>query len=205
MAFRAFSLLQVQSPSRPQPVIGSWVGAGLSLPCAQPVEITLGGAAAGSGVTDAQALFRPGDEVVLINPDGTGYEKAYISSMANAAQNKVVLGHQHLADRPVTTQTHVSGIFGVGAFILLHAEVNNLAVQLADGAGSDYLYLGTAWNMTSTYLSFVKLAKVGAGSQPYLWSATETSAGNPFSTSELWILGGTGNSLDGYTPSYAIA
>lgn len=204
MAFRSFATLRLQSSTVAQPLLGSFITAGIGAPASQPITLTLGTIAASA--TDAEALFGAGDPVWLVNPDGTGAEPARISNVLSS--NQVVLGPQNTSGggifNPVTLQTHVSGVFGVGTWILLKQQVNNLFVQMEDGGGGTYSYIGTSIAMTALYRRLAKLPKVSAGQNPYTWSATENFGGNPFDTSELWILGGAGNSLDGYTPSYCI-
>jgi len=207
MAFRTTALLQVQSNTKPQPLIGSWITAGIGGPASQPITVTLGSAAVGSSVAyDAEALFRSGDPVWLLNPDGTGGEPAQISALPGG--NRVTLGQQQGSpqgvNNPVTLNSHVSGAFGVGTFILLHQLVNNFFVQAEDGNAGTFLYIGDAYNFTATWRRIAKLAKVGTGQQPYSYNAAEYSALNPFLTSELWILGGTGVNADGYTPTACV-
>jgi hypothetical protein len=205
MAFRSVGLMRIRSTTIAQPLIGSWITAGIGGPTNIPTTVTLGDAAAASGFTDAQLIFRTGDPVWLIDPNGKNAEPAVISSVANAVTNQITLGVQQSSgagkDNPVTINPHVSGILGTGTFILLKANVNNVYVQMEDNTGGTFSYIGDYFGMTASYRRIVKLAKVNTGVQPQSWSATESFGGNPFDSSELWILGGSGNSNDGYTPS----
>jgi len=209
MAFRSFGVLQIQSTTRPQPLVGSYITAGIGAPAGSPITLTLGTVAAGigGGVTDAQVLFQPGDPAWIINADGSGAEPVFVSSV-NAAANQITLGNQTTGgvagNNPVTTKSHTSGVFGTGSFIALNIDVNNTLVMLEDGTGGTWSYIGVSYAMTATYRRIFKLPKVGSGSNPYYWDASEAFGGNPFRVSELWILGGAGNSSDGYTPSFCV-
>lgn len=204
MSFRTFGSLKIQSTTIPQPLIGSWIQAGIGAPSNVPFPVTLGVAASGSGFTDAQVLFRAGDPVWLVDPNGKNAEPAIVASVAGAVTNQITLGVQQSSgggkDNPVTINPHVNGPLGIGTFILLKHEVNNVYVQMEDNTSGAFSYIGDYYAMTSTYRRIVKLAKVASGSQPLAWSAAENFGGNALDTSELWILGGSGNSNDGYTP-----
>lgn len=206
MALRSYATLHVQSTTVAQPLVGSWITAGIGAPSDVPLTLTLGTASQGSGPNDAEAIFSQGDPVWLLDPGTLIGEPAIITSVNTS--NQVVLGPQNASpgghNNPVTRLSHVSGAFGTGTWILLKQMVNNLFVQLEDGTGSTYVYIGNSPAMTATYRRVVKLAKVSSGQNPYNWSATENFGGNPFDISELWILGGANNSLDGYTPSFCV-
>lgn len=204
MALLAFPRFQIQSTTVAQPLIGSWITAGIGGPSNQPLTLTLGSACAGSGFSDSQ-VFIPGSQALLIDPNGSNAEIVTVQSIvAGANVNQIVLGPRTGGglssgyDNPVTLNKHVSGGFGTGTFILLHVEFNSVYVQPEDGNSGTYLYIGNQFNMTPTYKRIVKLAKVTSGSQPNDWSNTENSPGNPFISSELWVLGGSGNSSDSY-------
>lgn len=207
MAFRSFGVLHVQSTSQPQPLVGSWISAGIGAPTQDPIVLTLGTISGASATSDAQVLFQPGDYVWLIDPSGANGEPAIISSV-NVAANQVTLGPQTTGgiagNNPVTTKSHISGAFGTGTFIALALDVNNTLVQMEDGASGTWTYIGVSYAMTATYRRIFKLPKVGSSSNPFFWDASESFGGNPFRLSELWILGGSGNSSDGYTPSFCV-
>jgi hypothetical protein len=192
MAFRTFgSTFAVASTVIPQPLVGSWVTAGLDGPAKNPITLTLGTAT--SSGNDAANIFRPGDQAWLINAGGTNPEPVLISSVLN---NTLILGQQNVGAvvggiNPVTIYQHASGGIGTGTFILLQMNFNNIYVTLEDGATGQWLYLGNAWNMTATSHRISKLAKVAANVMPYFYSASESSPANPFSSSELWTLGTT--------------
>jgi hypothetical protein len=185
--------------------MGSWIVSGIGGPSNVPFTVTLGDAAAASGFTDAQAIFRTGDPVWLIDPNGKNAEPAMVTSVSGAVTNQITLGNQQTSGggvaNPVTLNSHVSGVLGTGTFILLKQPANNVYVQMEDNTGGTFSYIGDSYAMTATYRRIVKLAKVSSGTQPQSWTATEYFGGNPFDSSELWILGGSGNSNDGYTPS----
>jgi len=202
MAFRTTALMHIQSTTVPQPLMGSFITAGIGAPASVPITVTLGTICAGdSTVYDAEALFRVGDVVWLIDPDNTHGEPARISALPGG--NQLTLGQQQGSpggvNNPVTLNTHISGAFGTGTFIALHRSVNGIFVQMEDGTAGTWAYIGDSPLMTATYRRIVKLAKVSSAAQPQSWTATEYSAGNPLLTSELWILGGASNSNDGYT------
>jgi len=210
MAFRSMGVLHVQSTSVPQPLVGSWISAGIGAATRTPITITLGTISGASATSDAQVIFKQGDPVWLLDPNGANGEPAVISSV-NAGANQVTLSPQttHMSEtmggcNPVTTRPHISGGFGTGTWIILAMSVNNLLVQTEDGTAGAYTYLGVSYNMTATYNRVFKLPKVLAGQNPFYWNASESFGGNPFNVSELWVLGGSGNSLDGYTPSFCI-
>lgn len=192
MAFRVFgSTFAVASTTVPQPLVGSWVTAGLSKPAQNPLVLTLGTATASGN--DAANIFRAGDQAWLINADGTNAEPVNIGAVLN---NTVILEPQNVGAvvggiNPVTVYQHASGAIGTGTFIALQLSFNNMYITYEDGATGQWLYLGNKWNMTATANRIAKLAKVAANTMPYSYSATETSPGNPFSLSELWTLGTT--------------
>jgi hypothetical protein len=196
MAFKTLPRMQVQSTSVPQPAFGSWIASygGSSsatiAPASSPITLTLGTATAASGIQDANGIFAPGP-AWIINADGTGAEPVLIQSVSG---NTVTLGPQTTSSfvggiNPVTTQTHKSGSIGTGSFLMLKLTVNDLTIMFEDGATGNFLYIGNAWNMAANLFRISKLAKVAANAQPYTWTATETSPGMPFDTSEIWILG----------------
>jgi len=197
MALRTSAVLSVQSTTVPQPLLGSWITAGIGAPATRPITLTPG--------NDATNLFHPGDPAWIIDPNGANAEAVLISGVSG---NTVTLGPQSSMDalggaNPVTRSTHVSGAFGVGSFILLNFDVNNVYVSFEDGATGAWLYLGNAINMTATYRRFAKLAKVAAGTQPQAYGAAESSPGNPFRTSEFWVLGT--NVGDLYNAAFCVA
>lgn len=189
MAFRTSAVLSVQSTTVAQPLLGSWITAGIGAPSNHPITLTLGTAT--SSGNDATNLFRPGDPVWLVNADGSGAEAVAISGVSG---NTVTLGPQTTMDaiggpNPVTRFAHASGAFGTGTFIALSWDANNVYVTYEDGATGAWLYLGNAYNMTATYRRIAKLAKVTGGTQPQSYSASMASPGNPFRVSEMWVLG----------------
>lgn len=202
MALLTFPRFSVQSTSVAQPLIGSFITAGIGAPSNVPLTITLGnltaGLGGGSGQYDAQ-VFIPGSQALLMDPGGSNVEIVTVASLIAGSPNQITLGPKTVgAGNPVTEKSHVSGAFGTGTWILLHVEFNSVYVQPEDGNAGTYLYIGNQFNMTAVYKRAVKLAKVTSGSQPNDWSNTENSPGNPFVSSEFWILGGTGNNLDSY-------
>jgi hypothetical protein len=202
MALLTFPRFAVKSTSVAQPLIGSYITAGISGPSNVPLTLTLGdltaGLGGGSGQYDAQ-VFIPGSQALLIDPGGTNVEVVTVASLLAGSLNQIILGPKTVGTgNPVTEKSHVSGVFGTGTWILLHTEFNSVYVQPEDGNAGTYLYIGNQYNMTAVYKRAVKLAKVTSGSQPNDWSITENSPGNPFVSSELWVLGGTGNNFDSY-------
>ena len=203
MGFRSFGTFKVASSTVAMPLLGSWITAGIAGPSKVPLTLTLGSAL--NAGNDASQIFSPGDWAYLLNVDGSNGEPVLISAVSG---NTVTLGNQTThaepgGANPVTTLTHASGAFGTGTFIMLKLDVNNLVVQYEDGGTGPWLYIGNQWNMTAAFKRIVKLAKVTSGIQPYSWSATENSAGNPFNTVEMWVLGSTAGDL--YVPSFCIA
>lgn len=211
MAFLTYSLMKVLSTTQPQPLVGSYITAGIGAPSNIPLTLTLGTATAGGGsTTDANILFTAGQEAWLVNADGSGAESVIVGSIPSGTSNTLILNPKHLSTgdsgvSPVTQNTHASGAFGTGTFIIPKLNVNSVFVQMADNTGGTFTYFGNSPLMTATYRCIIKLAKVATGVQPYYWNSTETSPGNPLDTSELWVLGGTGNSSDGYVPSFNVA
>jgi hypothetical protein len=205
VAFLTFAALTIQSATVPQPLTGSWISAGLSAPTDVPITITLGTASVTG--SDASNLFRAGQEAWLINVDGSGAESVIVGAVS---ANTLTLNPKHLSTRdaaisPVTQYPHASGAFGTGTFIAPHLQVNSAFVQGIGGAGGAYLYIGNAYNMTANYRLIAAISKVASGVQPYFWNSTESSPGNPFISSELWILGGAGLTTDSYSPSFNVA
>lgn len=204
MAFRTFVNFKALSTTVPQPLIGSYITAGIGAPSNVPITLTLG--AVSSAGNDATNIFVKGEYAWLINPDGTGGEKAWISGVSGntvtlGSQTQYAIGDSGLS--PVTQRTHVSGAFGTGTFIALYYDFNNLFVEFEDGGTGTFLYLGNAYNMTAAYRRIAKLAKTSSGAMPSSYSVTQTSPGNPFQTSELWVLGTAANDL--YNANICIA
>jgi len=202
-------LMNIQSTSQAQPAIGSVITAGIGAPAGVPITVTLGTISAGGGSTSDASLFTAGQEAWLVNVNGTNAESVIVGTV-NVAANTLVLAPKHCSVgdsgyAPVTQFSHVSGAFGTGTFIIPKFNVNSVFVQMADNGAGAYTYFGNSVLMTATYRCIIKLAKVATGVQPYFWSSTETSPGNAFDTSELWVLGGTGLSGDGYTASFNVA
>jgi hypothetical protein len=202
--------MALQSTSVAQPLVGSWITAGIGATAGVPITVTLGTATAGGGsTTDANVLFTAGQEAWLIDPNGSHAESVIVGSIPSGTGNTLVLAPKHCSVgdsgyAPVTQYPHVSGAFGTGTFIIPKFNVNSVFVQMADNGAGAYTYFGNSVLMTATYRCIIKLAKVATGVQPYFWSSTETSPGNAFDTSELWVLGGTGLSGDGYIPSFNV-
>jgi len=206
MAYRTFPLLHIQSTSVAQPLVGSWITAGIGAPAGSPITLTLGTVCAGSGYNDSN-LFAPGDQAFLIDPNGTNYEVVSVLSIGGIA-NTIIIGPQQGSPggvpNPVTLNKHVSGAYGTGTFIGLALDINNAFVQPEDGNAGTFVYIGNAYNMTATYHRVAKMPKVPSTQNPYYWNSSLTTGVNPVHTSELWILGGSGNSSDGYNVAYAV-
>jgi hypothetical protein len=196
MAFRTTAVMAAQSSTVPQPLVGSWITAGIGLASAAPIVVTLGTQTVAPNV-DASAIFRAqGDHALLVDVDGSDVEDVMITAVSG---NTVTLGVQNQTG-VATRFNHTSGAFGTGTFILLHGLANNLYVQMQDGAtGPDYI--GNAWNMTAAFRRIVKLKGIAAGAQPLDYSATMNFFGNPFDMSELWFLG---TITDQYNPVFTI-
>lgn len=190
MAYRTGAVLKVAATNTPQPMFGSWVtaGAGFTAPSDSPLTLTLGTEA--NAGNDATQLFVAGEAVWLLDPNGTHGETAYLSSISG---NTVTLGPKTssgLSGRnPVTEYPHVVGGIGVGTFIFPKQMFNNYLINLEDGGTGAFLYLGNAYNMTTAFRRFYKLAKTTAGVQPQFYDAGMFSAGNSFDLSELWVYG----------------
>ncbi len=205
MAFRVAPPAKTQSTTVAQPLIGSWITAtsspmgGLT---SAPITLTLGTADDGPN-TDARDFFQPGDEVMIINPNGANAEKCRIGSIPADSSDTIVLAPiSSQYGNYYTTLVHPVGAFGTGAFISLSTPFNNFVVTYEDGASGQWLYLGNQYNMSATFHRFWKLAKVAANTQPFYYSATESYFGMPYNTSEIWVLGTATSDL--YTVSLNI-
>lgn len=203
MAFRTFGVFKVQSTSVPQPLVGSWISAGISGASNAPITLTLGTAL--NAGNDAAQIFNAGDHALLIDPSGSNAEDVYISSVSG---NTVTLGYKtgYGAGQPsgqgvVTEKAHISGVFATGTFIIPNGQANNLFVACEDGNTGTWFYIGNAYNMTAVFRRIVKLAKTASGTMPFNYGATENFFGNPFAMSELWAFGTSG---DQYNVSFAI-
>ena len=202
MPFRSFGVFKLQSSTVPQPLVGSWITAGIGGPSNAPLTLTLGTAM--NAGNDATQIFQAGDHALLVDPSGANAEDVYISATSGntvTLNPKANLGTGVSGMSPVTEKTHVSGVFGTGTFIILNNQANNLFVSFEDGATGSWLYIGNAFNMTAVFRRIVKLAKVASGNMPFNYGATMNFFGNPFAMSELWVLG-TLNDL--YNVSFAI-
>jgi hypothetical protein len=197
MAFETAALMKLAG-AVPQPLIGSWItaGVGITTPSRQPLTLTLGNAC--SAGNDAAQLFGLGDPVLLIDPNGANGENCRISAVSG---NTVTLGPQNDDQNWVTRYPHVAGAFATGTFISLGIDVNNVYVQTEDGNTGAWFYIGSQYNFTAAFGRISKLAKVVAGVQPYSYSASENFFGAPFRASELWVLGTAG---DQWTPTLGV-
>jgi hypothetical protein len=182
MAFRTFATMAAQSSTVPQPLVGSWITAGIGAASANPFIATLG--VQTTVGNDATNIFKAGDRALLVDFDGTDTEDVVITAVLN---NTVTIGVNK--DTGVATRFgHASGAFGAGTFIIFHGLVNNFYLQMQDGStGPDYL--GNAFNMTATFRRIVKMKGIASGAQPIDYSATMNFFGNPIDISELWLLG----------------
>jgi hypothetical protein len=202
MAFRTFAVFKIQSNTVPQPMVGSWISAGIGGPSNAPITLTLGTAT--SAGNDATNIFKAGDHALLLDPSGANAEDVYISAVSGNTVSlgpKAQLGTGPGGLSPVTEFSHVSGAFGTGTFITPNGQANNLFVACEDGNTGTWLYIGNAFNMTATFRRIVKLAKTAAGVMPFNYGATENFFGAPFPMSELFVFG-TLNDL--YNVSFAI-
>jgi hypothetical protein len=205
-----FPRFQVQSASIAQPLIGSFITAGIGTPTAGiPLTITLGNLSENSGQYDNQ-IFTPGSWAVLIDPTGVNMEEVLIQSIVTGASlslaNQLVLGPKTNVtakgvSNPVTENPHVSGGLGVGTWILPKIDFNSILVQPEDGNAGAFIFIGNGYNMTANYKRIIKLAKVAASSQPNAWTNTCSSSGNALISSELWVLASAGGQNDAYTVS----
>lgn len=188
MPFRTFAEFALQSSSVPQPLVGSWITAGIGAASKVPINVTLGTQTVSPNV-DATAVFKAGEHALLVDPAGTNVEDVAITAILSA--DRVTIGLQNQTN-VATRFAHASGVFGTGCFILPHILFNNLYVQPEDG-NTGALYVGNAFNMTATFRRIVKLWFVGTGAQPVDFGSTMGMAGNPFDLSELWALGTSGD------------
>lgn len=191
MAFRTFPRFLLQSTTVAQPLVGSYITAGIGAPATRPITLTLGTAVSAAGIEDANGIFTSGDWAWLIDPDGTNPEPVRIQSVSG---NTVMLGPQTSmtssgVSSPVTIHPHISGGFGTGTFIALAIDVNNLTVTYEDGATGQWMYIGSQFNFSASIHRIYKLAKVSSNAQPNYWVATGYSGGLPLRTSDLWALG----------------
>jgi hypothetical protein len=201
MAFRTFATFKIQGAT-PQPLVGSWVSAGLGNPVNSPIVLTLGTMT--SAGNDAAQVFKAGDHALLVNVDGTNSEDVTVSAVLNNTLTlgyKTNLGTGTGGRSPVTEYVHASGVAGTGTWIIPQVQANNLFVDLEDGGTGAWLYIGNAYNMSATFRRIVKLAKTSSGAMPFNYGASESFFGNPFSSSELWTLG-TANDL--YNVSFCV-
>lgn len=197
MAYRTSGVFKVAATNTPQPMFGSWITAvsptgALNQPASSPLVLTLG-TAQNSG-NDAAQIFVAGEDVWLIDPDGSHAEQCHVQSILN---NTLTLGNKHSTNlsglEPVTEFAHVAGSIGVGTFIMPKQMLNNFLITFEDGGSGTFLYLGNRYNMTAVLWRFFKLAKIATGTQPLFYSAGMFSPGNPFDLSELWVYGTSGD------------
>lgn len=193
MAYLTYATMKIQSATVAQPLVGSWVtaGAGFTAPCGVPITLTLG--TQSKTGNDAAQLFTPGP-AWLIDPNGANAEAVWIQKILN---NTVTLGPQSLVCSAgqtsiVTAHSHVAGAFGTGTFILPKVMVNNVFFQPLDG-DTGPLYLGNQYNFTADFRCIVEVAAVAASTQPIAYNSSESSPGNPFDTSELWVRSAAAN------------
>jgi hypothetical protein len=213
MAFRSFAVFTLASSTVAQPLVGSWITAGIGAPSKAPITLTLGTATVTTGsVCDATSIFGgpagqsiAGMNALIVDPAGGNAEDVLITSIGGTTVNTVTLGYKKtgVGGGPgvVTENSHVSGAFGTGSFIIPNTTANNLLVTLEDGGTGNFLYIGNSYNMSATFRRIFKLPKVASLANPYYYSATENFFGNPFAMSELFVLGTSG---DQYNVSFAI-
>ena len=199
MAFRPSPLLTLRSAGV-QPAFGSWVTAvsptpGFAQAAYAPLTLTLGNAA--SSGNDASQMFKAGEDAWLINVDGSGAEQVRIAKVTN---NTVILGPKTGISttgrtNPFTEFAHAAGAIGTGTFILPKQMTNNVLVTYQDGSAGPWLYIGSSplFTVAPNYLVIYKIAFAIAGTQPPYWNAGLFSPGNPIDSSELFVLGTTGD------------
>jgi len=197
--FRPSPLCTLRSSTHPQPAFGSWITAvspasGLAQAAGAPLTLTLGNAA--SSGNDASQMFKPGEAVWLIDPNGANGETAYIASVLN---NTVTLAPKTNTNtkiaNPYTEFPHVAGALGTGTYILPKQMTNNVIIIYADGSVGPWLYIGSSPLFTTTpfFLVIYKLAFFITGTQPAYWNAGMFSPGNPIDASELFVSGTSGD------------
>lgn len=193
MAYRTSGVFKIASSSYPQPMFGSWITAcsptgGIVSPAGAAVTLTLG-SAQNSG-NDAAQIFVAGEDVWLINPDGSGAEQCHTQAISG---NTLTLGEKHATNlsgrQPVTEYAHAVGAIGTGTLIFPKQMLNSYLIDLEDGGSGTFLYLGNRYNMTGVLWRYYKLAKTTSGAQPQFYNPTMYSPGNPFDLSELWVYG----------------
>src|SRR5579859_6795264 len=119
MAFRTSAYFKIQSASSvAQPLVGSWITSGAAV--GSNITLTLGTAT--SGGNDATNIFLSTDLVYIIDPNGANAEFCRLSAVAN---NTVTV--KSIAN------SHVSGVFGTGSFIMPANWCNNVYIQPKDG------------------------------------------------------------------------
>lgn len=208
MSFRTGPVMKLQSTTQAQPLVGSWITAvvvgSLTGPNTSPVTVTLG--TEGNAGNDATQIFQVGDPILLTDPNGANIENCVIQGVGAGTGNQqaggannIKIGVQNDNGNFATRFPHVVGAFGTGTFVSLAVQVNNFFVQYEDGGTGPFMYLGSAWNMTTVFRRIVKLAKVAAGTMPFNFSATETFFGAPINISEIWALAGTVGDLYDYS------
>jgi hypothetical protein len=215
VAYRTFCTFKIAAANTPQPLVGSWItlfngASGAIPPLRAPGSIFTLGTAANAG-NDASQIFVPSDPLWLIDPNGATGANIEPAVVGQVTGNTLTLAPQTTSTAgsgtdPFTTKPHVAGTFGATAgsatFMLLNIDVNNIYVQPQDGSTGPF-YIGNQINFTSAFRRIVKLFATAAGVQPISYSAAESSPGNPFRTSELWIQSATAG--DEYSVSFNIA
>lgn len=203
MAFRTAGLFAIKTTNVAQPLFGSWVtavspAAGFAKAASAPLVLTLG--TAQSAGNDASQIFTAGEEAWLVdpsgsNPGGVNGEAVRIASILN---NTVTLGPKTTTVSsglayPFTENPHVAGVVGTGSYLIPKQMLNNFLVQYEDASTGPFLYLGNRQGMTAILYRFYKMAAVASGIQPYFFTASMTSPGNPYDLSEVYVYGTAGD------------
>jgi len=189
MANRTSKKFTIQAGGTPQPLVGTWITAGISPPTPDSAGNTLTNIA----VNDS-SMFKDkhGDYAYIVSAALTLPERVLVQSVPDGT---------HITVRNLQN-TRTGGAFGAGDFVSLSLAVNSCYVQCTP-ANAAILYIGSQGIVKATYVNVIAILQPsGAAIQPFEFSDTRYYGPNPSASSDFWIDGTTG---DGYLPSFGIA
>lgn len=187
---QAFKYFTIQAAGTPQPLVGTWLTAALSVPVVNaaynptsqtytPVTLT---------VNDS-SMFVGFNWLNVIDPGTFAVERAMILAVPSSTTVQV----QGLKN------AHAGGAYGTGAWVALGGFAQEVTVQGLDG-NTGALYVGTSPQMVKATGVFVltKLVQTAANVEPNAIRYSQSGLAESETLSQFWI---DGTTADSYLPS----
>lgn len=191
MSVKAFKYFTIQAGGTPQPLIGSYLTAAVTLQ--QVAASQVQGGLINNVITVAVAdssMFVGAQYVNIVDP-GTYATDSRVRVIAVPTSTSVTLQGM--------TAAHPGGAYGTGAWVALGDLSQEIYVQGLDG-NTGALYVGTKPQMVKASGLYViaKVMQTASGTQPYDFSTSRQGLADTEIASQYWIDGTTG---DSYLPS----